>query len=80
MQNILAFIKVSNNSLDDIDWLLSEIQTELLNPDGFETLTLNYCLVQLPLMVLMVFLPSATSFNAGGKTLRAGGFQINTML
>lgn len=30
MQNILAFIKVSNNSIDDVDWLLSEVQTELL--------------------------------------------------
>lgn len=30
MQNLLSFIKVSNNSIDDIDWLLSEVETELL--------------------------------------------------
>lgn len=71
MQNILAFIKVSANSLDDVDWLLSEIQTELLTlmalkldgellngtvaADGFDG-------------VYTV----ATAFNAGGKTLATG--------
>ena len=30
MQNLASFIKVSNNSIDDIDWLMSEIQTELV--------------------------------------------------
>jgi len=30
MQNLSEFIKVSNNSIDDIDWLLSEVQTELV--------------------------------------------------
>lgn len=30
MQNLSEFIKVSNNSFDDIDWLMSEVQTELV--------------------------------------------------
>jgi HK97 family phage major capsid protein len=71
MQNILSFIKVSNNSIDDIEWLLSEIQTELLTlmaleldsqifngtvaVDGFDGI---YTL--------------ASAFAAGGKTLKAG--------
>ena len=30
MQNLSSFIKVSNNALDDISWLMSEVQTELV--------------------------------------------------
>lgn len=71
VQDILAFIKVSNNSIDDIEWLLSEIQTELLTlmalkldgellsgtiaADGFDGI-----------------LTGATAFNAGGDTLEVG--------
>lgn len=71
MQNLLAFIKVSNNSLDDIDWLLSEIQTELL--------TLMALKLDAALLTGAVategfdgILTAATAFNAGGKTLPAG--------
>ena len=30
MQNLSSFIKVSNNALEDISWLMSEVQTELV--------------------------------------------------
>ena len=71
MQNILAFIKASNNSLDDIDWLLSEIQTELLT---LMALQLDAALLTGTVAVngFDGVLTSATAFNAGGKTLAAG--------
>jgi HK97 family phage major capsid protein len=30
MQNLSSFLKISNNALDDIEWIMSEIQTELV--------------------------------------------------
>ena len=71
MTNILSFIKVSNNSLDDIDWLLSEVQTELLTLMALDldadllsgaTATEGYNGI----------LTGATAFTASGKTLKAG--------
>lgn len=71
MQDILAFIKASNNSLDDIDWLLSEIQTELLT---LMALKLDAALLTGTVAVngFDGVLTVATAFNAGGKTLAAG--------
>ena len=71
MQNLLAFLKVSNNSIDDIDWLLSEIQTELLT---LMALKLDAALLTGTVAVngFDGVLTAATAFNAGGKTLAAG--------
>lgn len=71
MQDILAFIKASNNSLDDIDWLLSEIQTELLT---LMALKLDAALLTGTVAVngFDGVLTVATAFNAGGKTLGVG--------
>ena len=71
MQNILAFIKVSNNSIDDIDWLLSEIQTELLT---LMALKLDAALLSGTVAVngFDGILTSATAFSAGGDTLDDG--------
>jgi HK97 family phage major capsid protein len=71
MQNLSSYLKVSNNSLDDIDWLLSEIQTELV--------TLH--LLKLDAEILNAesavegfdgVYTAATAFAAGGDTLPAG--------
>ena len=71
MQNLLAFIKVSNNSIDDIDWLMSEVQTELL--------TLMALKLDAALLTGAVategfdgILTKATAFSAAGDTLPAG--------
>lgn len=71
MQNISEFIKVSNNSVDDVDWLLSEVQTELL--------TLMALKLDAALLTGAVategfdgIFTAATAFNAGGATLQAG--------
>lgn len=71
MQNILAFIKVSNNSLDDIDWLLSEIESELLT---LMALKLDGYLLTGTTGVngFDGVLTGATAFSAGGDTLAAG--------
>jgi hypothetical protein len=71
MQNILAFIKASNNSLDDIDWLMSEIQTELLT---LMALKLDAALLNGTVAVngWDGILTVATAFNADSKTLAAG--------
>ena len=71
MQNLAEFIKVSNNSIDDIDWLMSEIQTELVTlfmlkldadllngttgANGFDGVNVL-----------------ATAFSAGGDTMPSG--------
>ena len=71
MQNLTEFIKVSNNSIDDIDWLLSEVQTELL--------TLMALKLDAALLTGTVaangfdgIYTAATAFNAGGATLETG--------
>lgn len=71
MQNLLAFIKVSNNSLDDIDWLLSEIQGELLT---LMALKLDAAIFNGTVAVngFDGIYTLASAFNAGGKTLKAG--------
>ena len=71
MQNILAFIKVSNNSIDDVDWLLSEIQTELLT---LMALKLDAALLTGTVAVngWDGILTGATAFSAAGDTLAAG--------
>lgn len=71
MQNLLAFIKVSNNSIDDIDWLLSEIQTELLT---LMALKLDAALLTGTTAVngWNGILTGATAFSAAGDTLPAG--------
>lgn len=71
MQNLLAFIKVSNNSIDDIDWLLSEVQTELLT---LMALKLDAALLTGAVATegFNGILTSATAFNAGGKTVEGG--------
>lgn len=71
MQNLLAFIKVSNNSIDDIDWLLSEVQTELLT---LMALKLDAALLTGTVAVngFDGVLVKATAFAAGGDTLAAG--------
>lgn len=71
MQNLLAFIKVSNNSIDDIEWLLSEVQTELLT---LMVLKLDAALLTGTVAVNGfdgVFV-KATAFSAGGDTLPSG--------
>lgn len=71
MQNLLAFIKASNNSIDDIEWLMSEIQTELLT---LMALKLDAALLTGTVAVngFDGILTVATAFNAAGKTLAAG--------
>lgn len=71
MQNLLAFIKVSNNSIDDIDWLLSEVQTELLT---LMALKLDAALLTGTVAVngFDGVLVKATAFAAGGDTLATG--------
>lgn len=71
MQNILAFIKCSNNSIDDIEWLVSEVQTELLT---LMALQLDAALLTGTIAVngFDGVLVNATAFAAGGKTLKAG--------
>ncbi len=71
MQNLLAFIKVSNNSIDDIDWLLSEIQTELLT---LMALKLDADILSGTAAVngWDGILTKATAFSAAGDTLAAG--------
>lgn len=71
MQNLLAFIKVSANSVDDIDWLLSEIQTELLT---LMALKLDAAILSGTEAVngFDGVYTVATAFNAGGKTLEVG--------
>lgn len=71
MQNLSAFIKASNNSLDDIAWLISEIQTELV--------TMLMLKVDAALLTGTVaangfdgVLTKATAFSAGGDTLGTG--------
>jgi HK97 family phage major capsid protein len=71
MQNLLAFIKVSNNSIDDLDWLLSEVQTELLVLMG---LKLDAAIFNGTVAVngFDGIYTLASAFAAGGKTLKAG--------
>ncbi len=71
MQNLLAFIKVSNNSVDDIDWLLSEIQSELLT---LMALKVDAALLSGTTATVGFngILTGATAFSAGGDTLAAG--------
>lgn len=71
MQNLLAFIKISNNSVDDISWLLSEVQTELV--------TLMQLKIDVALLTGTVAINGfdgvnvvAKDFAAGGKKLKAG--------
>jgi len=71
MQNLSQYMKVSNNSLDDIDWLQGEIQTELVT---LMMLKLDNDLLK-GTVVANGFdgvLTAATAFNAGGDTLPAG--------
>lgn len=71
MQNLLAFIKVSNNSIDDIDWLLSEIQGELFT---LMALKLDADILNGTIAAngFDGLLTKATAFSAGGDTLAAG--------
>lgn len=71
MQNLLAFIKVSNNSIDDIDWLLSEVQTELLT---LMALKLDAALLSGTVGVngWDGVLVKATAFSAAGDALPTG--------
>jgi HK97 family phage major capsid protein len=71
MQNLSSFLKVSNNALEDIDWLLSEIQTELV--------VLHMLKLDAALLTGTVAAngfdgvqTSATAFAAGGDTLPSG--------
>lgn len=71
MQNLLAFIKVSNNAVEDIDFLLSEVQSELLT---LAALKLDAAILSgtVALNGFDGLLVVATQFAAGGKTLKAG--------
>jgi len=71
MQNLLAFIKVSNNSIDDIDWLLSEVQTELFTLMALK-LDADILGGTIALNGYDGILTKATAFNAAGDTLPAG--------
>ena len=71
MQNLSSFLKVSNNSLDDVEWLQSEIQTELVT---LMMLKLDAALLT-GTVVANGFdgvLTAATAFSAGGDTMPAG--------
>jgi HK97 family phage major capsid protein len=67
LQNIAECIKVSNNSIDDVEWLLSEIQTELLT---LMALKLDAALLTGTVAVngFDGVLTVATAFNGGGLT------------
>lgn len=71
MQNLSEFIKVSNNSFDDIEWLLSEIQGELVT---LLTLKLDADILNgtIALNGFDGVNVLATAFSAGGKTLKIG--------
>lgn len=71
MQNISEFIKVSNNSFDDIDWLMSEVQGELVT---LMTLKLDADILNGTIATngFDGVYTLATAFNAGGKTLATG--------
>lgn len=71
MQNLSEFIKVSNNSFDDIDWLMSEVQGELVT---LMTLKLDADILNgtIALNGFDGVYTLATAFNAGGKTLATG--------
>ena len=71
MQNLLAFLKVSNNSIDDIDWLLSEIQTELLT---LMALKLDAAILSGAAAIegFDGILTKATAFSAAGDTMPTG--------
>jgi len=71
MQNLSEFIKVSNNSFDDIDWLMSEVQGELVT---LMTLKLDADILNgtIALNGFDGVYTLATAFNAGGKTLEVG--------
>jgi len=71
MQDMLAFIKVSNNSIDDIDWLLSEVQTELLTLMALD-LDANLLTGAIATEGYDGILTGATAFAAGGKKLKTG--------
>ena len=71
MQNLSEYIKVSNNSFDDIDWLMSEVQTELV----------TLMILKLDADILNGTVAAngfdgvntvATAFSAGGDTLPTG--------
>ena len=71
MVNLSSFLKVSNNAIDDVDWLMSEIQTELI--------TLH--ILKLDATILSGasgtegydgVLTAATAFAAGGDTVPSG--------
>lgn len=71
MQNLSSFLKVSNNAIDDIDWLMSEIQTELV--------TLHMLKLDAALLTGTIAANGydgvqtvATAFSAGGDTLPSG--------
>jgi HK97 family phage major capsid protein len=71
MQNLSSFLKVSNNSLDDVEWLQSEIQTELVT-----LMMLKLDAARLTGTVAANgfdgVLTAATAFSAGGDTMPAG--------
>jgi HK97 family phage major capsid protein len=71
MQNLSEYIKVSNNSFDDIDWLLSEVQTELviLMALKLDADILNGTVAANGFDGVNVV---ATAFSAGGDTLPSG--------
>lgn len=71
MQNLSSFIKVSNNSFDDIDWLMSEVQGELVT---LMTLKLDADILNGTIATngFDGVYTLATAFNSGGKTLEAG--------
>lgn len=71
MQNLLAFIKVSNNSIDDIDWLLSEVETELLT---LMALKLDSDILKGTVAAngFDGILTKATAFAAGGDAMPSG--------
>lgn len=71
MTNLLSFIKVSNNSIDDVDWLISEVQGELMT---LMALQLDAALLNGTVAdnEFLGILGCATAFDANGKTLKAG--------
>ena len=71
MQNFTNFIKVSNNSIDDIEWLMSEIQTELLT---LAVLDMDAAILNGTVAAngFDGLLTKATAFSAAGDTLPAG--------
>lgn len=72
MQNLSSFLKISNNALDDIAWLMSEVQTELV--------TLHILKLDAALLTGTVggdegfdgVQTAATAFAAGGDKVPAG--------